>query len=80
MKITESPAAMLLAFRKDGTVGPRETCALCNKVMVEFTASPGMRRLAPELPARTTTCVNSQGPCFGALKAKPLMDALTRLC
>lgn len=83
MKITDAdPGSMLLCVMRDGSpgTGERQLCALCRKPMVEFVASPGLRKKAPAIKDRVVTCVNTDwvmgAPCPGALRAKPVLDGL----
>lgn len=81
MKVTESPTPMLLAVLLDGSEGPQRLCGLCRRPMVEFVTSPGLRKKVTSLPERSIACVNTKAimgrlPCPGALRAKPILDAL----
>ena len=85
MKVTDAQSVMLLAVRRDGSDGTGDAlrCTLCRKALVEFVASPGLRRLRPALAERTTVCVNTTWtgsiPCPAALRAKPILDAILSL-
>jgi len=80
MKVTESPAVMLLAVLRDGTegTGKPETCGLCGRFKVEFVTSPGLRekRGSRDLEERAVVCVNADTPCLLALRAKSILGAL----
>ena len=78
MKTHEHPGIMLLAVKRDGSLhtGEAVRCNWCGRAKTEFVASAGLRRIVPDLPERETVCVNSDGPCVAALKAKKWLDAL----
>ena len=78
MKVSESPACVLTAVKLDGSQGSgvRKSCGVCRRAKVLFIASPGLRALVPGLPEREETCVNSDGPCVMALRAKKWLDGL----
>lgn len=78
MKVSEHPGIILLATKRDGRpgTGPALTCGFCRRAKVEFVASLGLREVIPSLPERETVCVNADGPCVMALKAKKWLDAL----
>lgn len=84
MKVSQSQAPMLLAVildgsdQGDGTRVPERRCGFCRAFVVRFETSPGLRRRA-DVPELLEACTNAGGgilPCPGALRAKPMLDAL----
>lgn len=79
MKVSETPAVMMLAVLADGRdhALAREQCLACSNYLVEFVSSPGLRAAADaRLPLRELVCVNVEGPCIAAIKAKKWFKAL----
>lgn len=82
MKVSQHPAKMILATRRDGSEGTGEAkrCRLCRSFMVEFVTSRGIRDARPQLPERETVCVRTEPvPCPMALSAKRWLDAMKDL-
>lgn len=76
MKLSAHPCPGVQAFRCDEAFpGGVDRCGLCRRYRVEFVASAGLRAIA-SLPERERVCVNADGPCLMALKAKKWLDAL----
>lgn len=85
MNVAAAQSAMLLAVVLDGSDPgdgksvPARACRLCGAWLVRFVASPGLQRRCGVEPV-TEACTNTKAfvglPCPGAIKAKPLLDAL----
>ncbi len=88
MRVSESCARILLAIvldgsdQGDGARVPLKVCDKCGNYLVRFETSPGLQKKTGTA-ATTDVCVTTEGgilggPCWGAIRAKPLLDALKK--